>query len=177
MLDILLVAAWIIVASAGVAAVSAAPWVPAKPKEIQNLFNHLSLKGTETIYDLGCGTGSVLFALAARYPNAKAVGYDISLLPLMVGWMRKVLCWRRYRNVHLHFGNLFTADVAHADVIVLFLMERAYGKLLPALRATIRDDARVALEGWPFPDITPLAHITTPECLPVYIYQGKQLKT
>lgn len=172
----LLVFAWLVVLSAGIAGFSAAPWVPTKPKETKNLLDNLPMKGSETVYDLGCGSGSMLFALAKRYPHIKAIGYDISLLPLLMGWVRKLLFWHTYRNVHLRFGNLYNVNVTQADVIFIFLMERAYAKLLPVLRKTIRDDARIALEGWPFPQLEPQAAITTPECLPVYIYQGKQLK-
>lgn len=172
----LLVVLWIVVLSAGIAGYSAAPWVPTKPRECRELISALHLRGNETVYDLGCGSGSLLFAVATTHPNTRTVGFDISLLPLCVGWLRKLVFWRRYRNVHLRFGNLYTQDVREADIIFMFLMARAYPKLLATLRRTVRDDAVIALEAWPFEGIAPTRVVRAESCLPVYIYTGKQLR-
>lgn len=168
---------WVVVLSAAYAGFSAAPWVPTKPRECRALLAELALKGHETVYDLGCGSGSLLFALTKIHPNAITIGYDISVLPLFLGWMHKLCFWRRYRNVHLRFGNLYTKDVSKADVIFMFLMERAYPKLLTTLRRTVRDDTVIALEAWPFVNIEPERVIRAKDCLPVYIYTGKQLRS
>lgn len=166
----------VFVISAAMAGVSAAPWVPTKPSQRKRLLEKLPLSDSKTIIDLGCGDGSMLFAVSRLHPNAPCIGYDISLLPLCIGWIRKVLSHRRYHNVHLRFGNLFHADLANADVIFIFLMAKAYPRLVAMLENVCKDSCRVVIEAWPLENITPTEVLNEENMLKVYIYEGKSFK-
>lgn len=169
----------IFVVTAAIAGISAAPWLPTKPSQRRRLLERLPLKGDEIIYDLGCGDGSLLFAVARKYPNIRAIGVDISLLPLIIGWIRKFVGnhkRRPYTNVRLRFANLFTVDVCDADVVFIFLLAKAYPRLKTKFAKKLRDDARVIVEAWPFPDLEAAATIREEGLLPVYIYEGKQFR-
>ena len=124
---VLLIAVAVTAAYAGL---SAAPWLPTKPKQRRHLIDQLDVKDGKTYYDLGCGDGSVLFALARKNPNVQAIGYEISLLPLGIGLLRKLLGRNAYKNVSLRFGNLFKQDVSDADVVFVFLLDKSYPKLV-----------------------------------------------
>lgn len=168
--------------SAAIAGISAAPWLPTKPSQRRKLLEQLPLKGTERVYDLGCGDGSLLFAIARKYPGVHAVGVDISILPMMIGWTRRIFTGigrdksRPYTNVRLHLANLFTTDVRDADVVFIFLLSKAYPRLKTKFAKELRDDARVVVEAWPLPDVEPTSTIRAEGLLPVYIYEGKQFR-
>lgn len=171
---ILFLIVFILILTAAIAGISAAPWLPTKPSQRKRLLDRLPLRGNETVYDLGCGDGSLLFALAKKYPGVRAVGVDISILPLMIGLGRKAC--RPYPNVRLRFANLFTTDVRDADVVFIFLLSKAYPRLKAKFAAELRDNARVVVEAWPLPDLTPAETLRDDGQLPVYIYEGKQFR-
>ncbi len=169
-----------IVISAAYAGYSAAPWVPTKSAQRQLVLDNLKLSpsyggvgGGFTIVDLGCGDGSWLFTFARQYQTAEAIGYDISLFPLIIGQLRKLLSFKKFSHVSLRFGNLWHADISQADVVLIFLMRRIYPRLIAKL-ASLPPHATVVLEAWPLPNITPIQVISGPNLLPVYIYRGDQ---
>lgn len=175
---------FVVIASAAIAGVSAAPWVPTKPSQRRKFIDSLPMTGTERIVDLGCGDGSMLFGIARKYPGIHAVGVDISVLPLAIGFTRKIITRLQertatpfpYANVRLRFANLWTTDVRDADLVFVFLMEKAYPKLIKKLAAELGDNARVAVEVWPLPGIEATETLQEEGLLPVYIYTGKQLR-
>jgi cyclopropane fatty-acyl-phospholipid synthase-like methyltransferase len=162
----------LILCSAAVAGLSAAPWLPTLPSQRRHFVDNLPLKPNQTVVDLGCGDGSLLFALARRHPEAQYIGYDISLLPLAIAWIRKAWSPRAYRNVHIRFGNLFTQDVSQADVIIIFLLGKSYPKLVRRLNNRVKPEARVVVEAWPLPNLEPVETLKAEGLLPVYIYTG-----
>ncbi len=169
-----------IVISAAYAGYSAAPWVPTKQSQRQLVLDNLQFpsshggaRGGFTVIDLGCGDGSWLFSFATKYPNIQAIGYDISLLPLLIGQIRKLLSFKKFACVHLRFGNLWHANISQADVVLIFLMRKIYPRLITKL-AVLPPHSTVVIEAWPLPNLTPIQVITGPNLLPVYIYRGEQ---
>ncbi|MEK7183671.1 MAG: methyltransferase [Patescibacteria group bacterium] len=165
----------VVLSSAAIAGFSAAPWLPTKPSQRKHLLDNLQLKDGQTVVDLGCGDGSMLFAVARLYPNVVCIGYDISLLPLFIAWVRKFLFFRAYRNVHIRFGNLFTQNIRQANVVFIFLLSKCYPKLLTTLPKQVSPQAQLIVEAWPLPDIEPRQTLKGENLLPVYIYSGEDL--
>ncbi len=185
MMQFFFVLLFVVIASAAIAGVSAAPWVPTKPSQRRKFIERLPMTGTERVVDLGCGDGSMLFGIARKYPGIHAVGVDISIFPLAIGIVRKWIARLRegtatpfpYGNIQLRFANLWTSDVRDADLVFVFLMQKAYPKLVKKLAVELRDDARVAVEVWPLPGIEATETLKEEGLLPVYIYTGKQFRT
>lgn len=151
--------------------IMAAPWVPTLKKERKSLINGFTAKPTSTIYDLGCGSGSILFEFADHYPNATCIGYDVSILPLVIGWTIKLFSFKKYRNVHLKFGNLFNQHFTDADIVVIFLMEKSYARLKETLKRELKPTATLIVEAWPLPDVEPTNVIRGEKLLSWYIYE------
>jgi tRNA A58 N-methylase Trm61 len=166
----------LVVVSAAVAGASAAPWLPTKPKDRAHLFEHLKLSPGQKVIDLGCGDGSLLFAVARQFPSVTCVGYDISLLPLLFAWGRKMIFFKKYCNVSIRFGNLFKQSVADADLVFIFLLPKSYPKLTEVLKRDLREDARAVVEAWPLPLIESTETIKKDGCLSLFFYTGKQLR-
>lgn len=165
-----------ILISAAIAGLSAAPWLPTKPKQRRHVIDAVKPAKDAVCYDLGCGDGSVLFALAKAYPGIRAIGYDISLLPLAVGIVRKYLGGKTYKNISLRFGNLFTQSVSDADIVFVFLLDKSYPRLTKKFAAELKDDAVVIVEAWPFKEITPARTLREEGLLPVYFYNGSDFR-
>lgn len=152
-------------------ALLSAPWVPTLSAQRSLLLDHLTLPHEKaTIYDLGCGSGSLLFAFADRYPHARCIGYDVALFPLLIGIIIKILHPKKYRNVHLRFGNFFTKDVHDADIVVAFLMQKAYPNFFRYLQTQITPSTMIILEAWPYPEYSPTQIITGEHLVPWYVY-------
>lgn len=163
----------IVLCSAAIAGWSAAPWLPTLPSQRRHLLANLKLIDGQRVVDLGCGDGSMLFAVARLNPEVICVGYEISLLPLFIAWTRKLMFYKTYRNVHIRFGNLFKQDVRSADIVFIFLLSRCYPKLLTELKGKISPAAKVIVEAWPLPGIEPVETLKAEGLLPVYIYTGE----
>lgn len=162
--------------SAAIAGASAAPWLPTKPRDRAHLLATLKLEPGQKVVDLGCGDGSMLFAVARKFPAVECVGYDISLLPLLFGWARKIVFLKKYRHVHIYFGNLFKQSVANADLVFIFLLPKSYPKLVAILKRDLKDVARVAVEAWPLPNLEPVQTLKEEKLLSIFIYTGKSLR-
>lgn len=170
-------AIYLIVLSAAFGAVSAAPWVPTKKKQRRRLLEELDVPQGGTVYDLGCGDGTVLFDIVRKRPDVRAVGYEISLLPLTIGLFRKFFGGTAYRNVSLRFGNFFSKDVSEADILFLFLLEKSYANLVGKLSRELKDDCVVATEAWPMPRLVPVkVSAGDREVMPMYFYKGSQFR-
>ncbi len=159
--------------SAALAGLSAAPWLPTKPGQRRHLIEHLDWPDGLQVVDLGCGDGTILFAIARYNPKVICVGYDISLLPLLLGWSRKLFNPRRYRNVHIRFGNLFKQDISKADRIFVFLLNKSYPRLMEKFSTGLKAKAEVVVEAWPMPGIPHDRVLKEEHLLPMYIYSAE----
>ncbi len=152
--------------------VLAAPWVPTLSAQRKLLVDNLVINPESTIYDLGCGSGSILFEFANRYPSAKCIGYDVALFPLFLGLIVKLRHPKKYKNVSLRFGNFFNKHFRNADVIVAFLMQKAYPKFITTLQREAKPETLVAIEAWPLPDKNPIQIIQGNELLSWFVYKN-----
>lgn len=148
---------------------SAAPYLPTRKKQRQALLDELSLRGDEVVLDLGSGDGSLLFELEQQYPGLQLTGFEISLLPLLIAWVRKA--WKR-SNVHLYWKNLFRQNLSQADLIFIYLLDQSYPRLQKKFAQELKPNALVIVEAWPMQGVEPEKVLRTPNLLPVYFYRG-----
>ena len=109
------------------------------------------VKEGEHLLDLGCGDGRIVVT-AAREFGARATGIEID--PLRVLWGRVwILLAGLSRCAQVIWGNMYKADLSHADVVILFLSTQANFRLQDRLRDELKPGARVVshyhpLWGW-----------------------------
>jgi len=72
-----------------------APWVPMRAGDVERVVRLAAIKPGQTVYDLGCGDGRLLFAAATH--GAVAHGFEISLLPLVIAKVRWLFAKHRAR--------------------------------------------------------------------------------
>jgi predicted RNA methylase len=109
------------------------------------------LKPGETLYDLGCGDGRILFVAAQKF-GARAVGVELSAR-LVKQTTDKALALGLQNQIQVLEGNLLKVDVRPADVVTLYLQRLTNEKLKPILRSQLRPGSRVVshdyeIMGW-----------------------------
>ena len=154
--------------------ISAAPWVPTLRVDRENLLKNLEFKPGQIVYDLGCGDGSVLFAIARLQPKIKAIGYEISLLPFLIAVARKY--FGGYTNVSIRYRDFFKAPINDADVVFSFLLAKSYPRLIKKFTKELKPEALLIVEAWPLPETKPEKTLTSKGLLPIYLYLGSQFK-
>lgn len=69
------------------------------------------------VLDLGCGTGTLLVALAHRHPDSQLTGIESAPAPYLIGRLRA----RGQPNIRVKRGDFFAASWAEQDFIYAFL--------------------------------------------------------
>ncbi len=116
-------------------------WQPTDRVTVRRILHLARVKEGERVLDLGCGDGRIVVA-AAREFNAHATGIEID--PVRVLWAR---AWTLLAGVssrtRILWGNMYSANLAGADVVILFLSPTANYKLQERLRRELKPGARI----------------------------------
>jgi SAM-dependent methyltransferase len=162
------------VGSAAYAALFGAPWVPTRQAERKSLAELADLAPGEKFYDLGSGTGTILFDLARSRPDVEFVGVEISLLPYLYSKARQLLGARHYRNVKIFFRDLYRFDISAADAVFVFLVAKRHQVVAQKLAHEAKPTCRIIVEAWPIEGIEPLKTQKTEKSLSLFLYRGDQ---
>lgn len=101
-----------------------APYLPTLKPQIKAALDLSGLRPGQTLLELGCGDGRVLFAAAEQ--GIRGVGYELNPLLVVYGKLRA----RRYKGmVSIHWGNFWNVSWPKTDVIFVFLLDKYMQKL------------------------------------------------
>jgi ubiquinone/menaquinone biosynthesis C-methylase UbiE len=128
-----------------------APFVPSPQTVVERMLEVADLRPGETVYDLGCGDGRILFT-AAREFRAKAVGVELSD-PLVKQGRDQAKKLGLENRVSIIQGDLLRADLRPADVVTIYLLTEANDQLKPLFERSLHPGARVVshdfkIRGW-----------------------------
>jgi len=143
MMTVFYVVVLIILITATIGGLSAAPWVPTKGKDVGRMIDLAEIKNGDKVYDLGCGDGRLVFASATK--GAKSVGVEIFILPYLYAKIKSFFVL----GSKIKYGNFFRQDISDADVIFIFLMEKSYHKILDKFNRELKPGTRVVIYCWP----------------------------
>lgn len=93
--------------------------MPSSPKAKKMLLRSLPEEVEGTIYELGCGWGTLLFPIARRYPQNQVVGFENSPVPFGFCCLRKMLF--PLSNLTIRPRNFFSASLKEASLVVCYL--------------------------------------------------------
>jgi SAM-dependent methyltransferase len=103
------------------------------PRDVVDMMLHLArVQADDVVYDLGCGDGRVLVTAAKRY-GCRVAGFDID--PARIRESRENV--RKHGVGHLarvERRDIFTLDLAGADVVFLYLLPDLNVRLIPQLQ-------------------------------------------
>ena len=128
---------------------SIAPYVASPVEVVRKMLEYAKLKPGETIFDLGCGDGRIVF-MAAQEFGAKGAGVDLNkrLIREARKKMKELNLEERLSFIH---GNLFDIDVSSADVVTMYLTTGANEKVRPKLEDELRYGTRVVTHDFSIP--------------------------
>lgn len=127
-------------------------WTPTKKRDYDRIAKLVDLKPGMTLYDLGSGTGNLLFHFSKRY-NIKCVGIEISPALYLYSKFKSLF----FKSVEIKYGDFFKNDLSEPDVIYAFLHPKMYEKLKEKIVREVKKDSTViVLSTWPFKNIIPL---------------------
>jgi len=107
----------------------------------------------EVVYDLGAGTGSVVFA-AARAGARRVVGVEIEPLRVLILRCRRRL-YPHPETIEIRRANLFRMPLDGATVVVAFLWPSAMERLGEGWKGSLPDGLRIVSHFHPIPGWTP----------------------
>lgn len=125
-------------------------WIPTKRRDYERIAKLINIKPGITLYDLGSGSGELLFYLSKKY-NIKCVGIEVAPLLFLYSRFKSIF----YKNVKIKYGDFFRFNLSEADVIYVFLLPKMYDKLKDKIRNSAKENAVVILSAWPFEGIEP----------------------
>ncbi|HXQ79256.1 MAG: SAM-dependent methyltransferase [Thermoplasmata archaeon] len=128
-----------------------AGYQPTPRRSVETMLRFAEVGPRDTLYDLGAGTGAIVFRAARTY-RARVVGVEVEPLRYLILKARRASGPFADR-ITLRWGNLFALDFRPATVITAFLWPGAMARLRPRLEAELPDGARVvshchAVPGW-----------------------------
>ncbi len=167
MLYIVIGVIFILMASAAWAGFKAAPWVPTWAKDYSRILSLAHVQNGEQVLELGAGEGRLVLQFA-KTPAAQVIGYELSLLPFAIAWLRT----RKFRpRVQMRMADFFRADYNRADVIFCFLTPPAMRKLKVKFEQECRPGTRIISYTFSIPGWTPdVMDKNTPTAVPIYRY-------
>jgi hypothetical protein len=110
------------------------------------------------ILELGCGWGGLALALAARYPDRRVLGVELSPVPWAVARLRVLA--GRVGNLEIRPADLHRVDLSGAGLIVCYLHREAMGRLADRARAEARPGTWIVSNTFGLGDGRPVARLS-----------------
>lgn len=128
-----------------------AGYEPTPRRAVERMLRYAEVGPNDTVYDLGAGTGAIVFR-AARIYRAKVVGVEVEPIRVLILRLRRRLGPFSDR-ITIHWGDFFRLDFRGATVVTAFLWPGAMARLRPKLEAELPDGSRVVshchkVPGW-----------------------------
>jgi SAM-dependent methyltransferase len=143
-----------------------AGYQPTPRRAVQTMLRWAEIGPDDVVYDLGAGTGAIVFR-AARIYRARVIGVEVEPLRFLVLLLR-----RRFGafgdRIQFIWGNLFHLDFREATVVTAFLWPGAMERLRPKFEAELRPGARVVSHCHKVPGWTPTKYDPSTD---VYLYR------
>jgi SAM-dependent methyltransferase len=116
------------------------PYVPTPQRVVDSMLDLGKVGRNDVLVDLGCGDGRIVIGAARR--GARAIGIDLD--PARIAEARANAKEAGVAPLAtFKVGDLFSADLAPATVVTLYLLPTVNLKLRPRLRQELRAGARV----------------------------------
>jgi SAM-dependent methyltransferase len=116
-------------------------FVPTPQPVVEAMLDLAQVKPTDVVYDLGSGDGRIVITAAKKY-GARGVGIEID--PALVKKARDNAASAGVSGrVRFITQDLFSANVAGASVVTLYLLQSLNERLRPRLVRQLRPGARV----------------------------------
>jgi hypothetical protein len=143
-----------------------AGYQPTPRRSVATMLRFAEVGPLDTLYDLGAGTGAIVFRAARTY-GARVVGVEVEPIRVLILLLRRRLGPSADR-ITIHWGDLFQLDFRSATVVTAFLWPGAMARLRPKFERELGDGARVVSHCHPVPGWAPDRYDRSSD---VYLYR------
>lgn len=147
-----------------------APWVPTREADLERIFELANLKEGQVFYDIGSGTGKMVFYASKNY-KVRSIGLELAL-PLFLLSKTKSF-FNKNELVKIKWQDLYKENLSEADVVYCFgVAETLNYNFQKKLEKEIKPGAKVISYAFKVGDLKP-THVNKPsdKHLPIYVYQ------
>jgi len=144
---------------------------PSSSKTYRAIATAMENSGTGPIVDLGSGWGTLVVALARKYPHRKVIGYELSFVP----WLFSLICKSvsGLDNLILHHRDFLDADLSDASVLTCYLFPRGMVSLEDKLDRENASNVLIVSSSFALPSSEPTKVIRVKDIhrTSVYLYR------
>lgn len=127
-------------------------YVPTPNDVVARMLEVAKVKGTDVVYDLGCGDGRIVVTAAKKF-GCKAIGFDID--PDRVREARENVKKNGVEKlVSIEKKDIFKVDLSPASVVTLYLLPTLNVKLIPQLEQ-LKPGSRIVSHDFDMEGVTP----------------------
>jgi len=119
-------------------------------KQLQSIIKFANPKYNEKIADLGSGSGKILLAL--KDSKAELHGYEINPILILLSKLKT----RKIKNIHIHWKNLWKADLSRFSTIIIFQFFHLMPKLEKKILKECNPGTKIISNTWKFPNLQPV---------------------
>ncbi|WP_202904959.1 methyltransferase [Neptunomonas antarctica] len=122
------------------------------------------------LIDLGSGWGTLVIAVARKYPHQQVLGYELSWLPWLVSIIRKYSL--RLDNLTLYRKDFKNAELSHASILFCYLFPEGMVTLHEKLDRELFNEILIVSNTFALPSCHPTKVIRLKDVYqtPIYVY-------
>lgn len=139
---------WLMLLTLAITALSLAPWVPTRKKDLRRILKLANLKPGDIFYDLGCGDGRVAFYVSQNSP-AKAFGIELAIPFYLFCLLKNSRI--KTNKPFFKLKSLYQEDLSRAQVVYLFAAnsKKFTEKLVNKLNSELPNGAKIISYAFP----------------------------
>lgn len=144
-----------------------ATWFPSERAVVKKMVDMANVKSGDIVYDLGSGDGRILIETYRRKKGVKLIGVEISPFAIMVSKLLLHILGLKDK-IEIRRQNIFDTNLKDADVIFVFLSQRANNRLEKKFKKELKRGTRIVSHLWKFKNIK---LVKADKKLKVYLYR------
>ena len=136
------------------------PFVTSPGAVLDNVAKAMNIIDNSVVYDLGCGDGRILTHLSKMNKNAKYIGIENNIFPIIIAKAESYLNFKKNGiKVDIVSGDFFKQDLSDATHIFTYLYPSMMDKLLPKFEKELKPGTRLVSLSFQFSGKKPVENI------------------
>ena len=139
-------------------------------KACQAMLASIDRPANGPLIDLGSGWGTLVIALARKYPRQQVIGYELSWFPWLVSIIRKYSL--RLDNLTLYRQDFKKAELSNASILFCYLFPGGMVALHKKLKRELLNEMLIVSNTFALPSCQPTKVIRLKDIYqtPIYVY-------
>jgi len=142
-------------------------------KACRAMLDLMEISENGPLIDLGSGWGTLVIAVARKYPNQQVIGYELSWFPWMISIIRKYSL--RLDNLTLYRKDFMKTELSNASILFCYLFPGGMVDLHKKLKLELFNEILIVSNTFALPSCQPTKIIRLNDIYqtPVYLYHWK----